>query len=158
MPPRNRARNIKLRKPGNAWLAEVLLGETGFGVPVRMQGYRLVGETNGRLARLYERNDHPGAKRRGRWDPFANSDPATGFFSGSFWGRFFYRCDELLTEGSTWTYVNTWYPKPGLRVVVYRKEEKGEYLHIPKRQIDGRFSLMIRSDLTRMRVTNTRAE
>ena len=117
----------------------------------------LVGDAAGKLAKLYQRNDHPRVKSRG-WDPFENADPPDYPFSDEYWDRFFARCKQLLTKGSEWNYVNTWHPLEGLIIQVHRRVDTGEYLHIAEKAVDSRFSLLIRSDSTRMRVTSSKAE
>ena len=158
MPPRGLSTNSELNQPVNKRLREDLLGKLGYGVPVRLRGYTLVGHAVGRLARLYQRNDHPDAKQPNRWLEFDYENLPVYAFPDSFWVRFFERCGGLLIKSGTWNRVNTWYPKPGLLIEVYKKVDTGEYLHIPKRCVDSRFDLLIRSDATRMRVTNSKAE
>jgi hypothetical protein len=152
------ATNVKLRDPANAELTESLLGETGYGMPVRLTSYTLNGRGTGLLKHLYDVNWHPEANDPLDQEISQENVPFEEFTPG-FWERLIERWDRHADEKVDWYYVNTWYPNKRVCVEVYRDKEGTKYLHVPKRRgVYYRWALIIRSDAVRMRVTNLKAE
>lgn len=155
---RKPASNIRLRDPANAELAESLLGETGYGVPVRLTSYTLNGRGKGLFKRLYDINLHPDAANP--HDLFTTEDDVPREeFSTDFWTRLIEGLNKITEGDEEWCYVNTWYPNKRVLVEVFRNSAGTRYLHLPRRRKQHRrWALIIRSDAVRMRVTNRKAE
>ena len=157
MPPKPPA-NIKLRDPTNADLAEDLLGEFGYGVPVKLASFTLEGHAPGRLGELFDVNHHPKVPISGE-ELIDQENIPFEEFTGEFWERMIERWDAGADAEVVWTLINIWEANPRFRVEVYRSKDDTRYLHIPRRNKKySRWGLIIRTDAVRMRVTNLKAE
>jgi hypothetical protein len=153
MPPKKPSA-VKLNRRGQKRLREALLGKHGYGFPPRMRGYHLVGEVQGVLEPLFDRNDHQKVPVTFQFpDP---DDLAIGALSSKFWDRWFAQLQEMV--GKHLELWNTWYPTPKTQVEVFREIDTGRYFYVPVWRKDVPLRMLLSSFSVRMRVTSTKAE
>jgi hypothetical protein len=159
--------NVKILDPDKATLKEMLLGDLGCGMPVRMRNRTLVGKAVGEWEALFDRNLHRDAKSEDRavWDDGLIWDFENFAFwwpSRDYWERIKDTIDLIFNPKVKKSRVNIWRPKKGYMIVVYRltsPDGQTKYLHLPlKDNLQYRDFLAVMTFTTRLKVTPAEAE
>ncbi|MDP2671348.1 MAG: hypothetical protein Q8P13_02685 [bacterium] len=135
---------------------QALEGPDGYGTPRRIRGYQIVGHAKGRLKNVFDINAHPGVIG-GQEDDVQSRNFNYGAMSVRFWNEFFARWMALKEENNLWLWINTWFPKPGVMVVVYKGAGE-KYVHFVLHRWDRSYELLMRTNKVVLKTASVAAE